>query len=72
MEKRQFLPYLTLMREETLVSKARLATLWLDGCSGCHMSFLDMDERLLELAQKDRNGLQPSGGSQGISPKTWT
>jgi len=32
------------------VSKARVATLWLDGCSGCHMSLLDMDERLLELA----------------------
>jgi len=30
--------------------KKRLATVWLDGCSGCHMSFLDMDERLIELA----------------------
>jgi NAD-reducing hydrogenase small subunit len=29
--------------------KIRLATVWLDGCSGCHMSFLDMDERLLEF-----------------------
>jgi len=29
-----------------------VATTWLDGCSGCHMSFLDIDERLLELAQK--------------------
>lgn len=33
------------------MSKTRLATIWLDGCSGCHMSFLDMDERLLELAR---------------------
>jgi len=33
------------------MSKLKLATVWLDGCSGCHMSFLDMDERLLELAQ---------------------
>jgi NAD-reducing hydrogenase small subunit len=31
------------------MNKARLATVWLDGCSGCHMSFLDMDERLIEL-----------------------
>ena len=31
--------------------KVRLATAWLGGCSGCHMSFLDLDERLLELAQ---------------------
>ena len=30
--------------------KSRVATVWLDGCSGCHMSFLDMDERLLDLA----------------------
>lgn len=34
------------------MKKIRLATLWLDGCSGCHMSFLDMDERLLALADK--------------------
>lgn len=30
--------------------KKKLATVWLDGCSGCHMSFLDIDERLLDLA----------------------
>ena len=34
------------------MSKARVGTIWLDGCSGCHMSFLDMDERLIELANK--------------------
>ncbi|MEZ4518318.1 MAG: hypothetical protein R3C44_16355 [Chloroflexota bacterium] len=28
--------------------KATLATVWLDGCSGCHMSFLDIDERILD------------------------
>jgi NAD-reducing hydrogenase small subunit len=32
--------------------KARVATVWLDGCSGCHMSFLDMDERIIALADK--------------------
>jgi len=32
--------------------KARVATVWLDGCSGCHMSLLDMDERLMLLAEK--------------------
>ncbi|HTY00327.1 MAG TPA: oxidoreductase [Bacteroidota bacterium] len=32
--------------------KPRVATVWLGGCSGCHMSFLDMDERLIELADK--------------------
>ncbi len=32
--------------------KPRVATAWLGGCSGCHMSFLDMDERLIDLADK--------------------
>ena len=30
--------------------KLRLATAWLGGCSGCHMSFLDLGERLVILA----------------------
>ena len=34
------------------MSKPTLATVWLDGCSGCHMSFLDMDERLLAIAEQ--------------------
>lgn len=34
-----------------MTNKAKLATVWLDGCSGCHMSFLDIDERLIDLAQ---------------------
>lgn len=32
------------------MDKIRFATVWLAGCSGCHMSFLDMDEWLIELA----------------------
>ena len=35
--------------EEAPRGKARVATVWLGGCSGCHMSILDMDESLLEL-----------------------
>lgn len=34
------------------MARPKLATLWLDGCSGCHMSLLDTDERLLELADR--------------------
>ena len=30
--------------------RLRLATVWLTGCSGCHMSFLDLDELLFALA----------------------
>lgn len=32
------------------MSKIRLATTWLDGCSGCHMSLLDIDEKIIDLA----------------------
>ncbi|HEY9832986.1 MAG TPA: oxidoreductase [Stenomitos sp.] len=32
------------------MDKVKFATIWLAGCSGCHMSFLDLDEWLLELA----------------------
>jgi NAD-reducing hydrogenase small subunit len=34
------------------VSKPRVATVWLDGCSGCHMSMIDMDERLLDIFER--------------------
>lgn len=33
------------------MERLRLATVWLGGCSGCHMSFLDLDEWLIDLAQ---------------------
>jgi NAD-reducing hydrogenase small subunit len=33
------------------MSKVKLATIWLGGCSGCHMSFLDLDEWLFEVAK---------------------
>ena len=33
------------------MDKIRFATVWLAGCSGCHMSFLDLDEWLIELAK---------------------
>lgn len=34
------------------MARLRFATVWLGGCSGCHMSFLDLDEWLFDLAQK--------------------
>ena len=34
------------------MTKVKVATLWLDGCSGCHMSLFDLDERLLDLAEQ--------------------
>ena len=32
------------------MSKVKVATLWFSGCAGCHMSLLDVDEVLIELA----------------------
>jgi NAD-reducing hydrogenase small subunit len=32
------------------MSKVKLATIWLDGCAGCHMSLLDLDEGILAVA----------------------
>ncbi len=34
------------------MNRLKLATVWLGGCSGCHMSFLDLDEWLIDLAQQ--------------------
>ncbi len=31
------------------MERATIATVWLEGCAGCHMSFLDIDEVLLDL-----------------------
>jgi NAD-reducing hydrogenase small subunit len=35
-----------------MADKVRVATMWLSGCSGCHMSFLDQDELLIDLAKQ--------------------
>ncbi len=32
-------------------AKVKIATVWLGGCAGCHMSFLDLDERLIDLSK---------------------
>jgi len=33
------------------MTKKKLATIWLGGCSGCHMSLLDIDERILDVVK---------------------
>ena len=32
--------------------KVKVATVWFDGCSGCHMSVLDMDAGIIALLRK--------------------
>lgn len=32
------------------MDRPKVATVWLTGCAGCHMSLLDVDERILDIA----------------------
>ena len=50
------------------MTRPRLATVWLDGCSGCHMSFLDMDERLLDIAARADLVYSPLVDSKDFPP----
>ena len=34
------------------MKRVKVATVWLDGCSGCHMSLLDMDATIIALARR--------------------
>lgn len=34
------------------MKRVKVATVWLDGCSGCHMSLLDMDAAIIDVARK--------------------
>lgn len=33
------------------MSKPKISSDWMAGCAGCHMSLLDMDERILKIAE---------------------
>ena len=34
------------------MAKVKIISAWLDCCSGCHMSFLDLDEALIDLSSR--------------------
>ena len=31
------------------MTKPKIATVWFEACSGCHMSFLDLDETVVDV-----------------------
>ena len=49
------------------MKKLKLATVWLDGCAGCHMSLLDMDAGILGRGAEGGPGLRSAGGRAGVS-----
>jgi NAD-reducing hydrogenase small subunit len=49
--------------------KLRLATVWLAGCSGCHMAFLDLDEGLIELTDRVEVVYSPVASDCKIYPE---
>ncbi len=58
------------MSSDTTPKPVTIATVWLDGCSGCHMSFLDMDERLIEIAPLIQIVHSPVVDTKQIPPGT--
>ncbi|MGO9418251.1 NADP oxidoreductase [Roseiarcus sp.] len=48
--------------------KARVATTWLDGCSGCHMSLLDIDEAIVAVAHQADVVYGPLVDAQEVPP----
>jgi len=50
------------------MAKVKVATAWLDSCSGCHMSFLDLDEALIGLADKLEFGESPITDFKKFTP----
>ncbi len=41
---------ITPVRSEQM-AKVKVATVWLESCAGCHMSFLDIDEFIIDLSK---------------------
>ena len=53
----------------TATAKLRFATVWLAGCSGCHMSFLDLDEWLFKLAERVEVVFSPVASDVKVFPE---
>ena len=49
------------------MKKLKLATVWLDGCSRCHMSLLDLDTAIIALVRKVDIVYETAGRRRRIS-----
>jgi len=50
------------------MAKAKVATVWLDACAGCHMSFLDLDAAIIDVAQAVEFTRSPITDIKNFSP----
>jgi len=50
------------------MAKVKVQTAWLDSCSGCHMSILDLDATLVALADKLEFGSSPITDIKHFTP----
>ena len=41
------------------MAKPKIATVWFEGCSGCHMAFLDLDEGVVDILSKVQLTVSP-------------
>jgi NAD-reducing hydrogenase small subunit len=41
------------------MTKPKIATVWFEACSGCHMSFLDLDETVVDILSKVQLTVSP-------------
>lgn len=52
------------------MEKIKIATVWLESCAGCHMSFLDIDEAIIDLANLVEFGRSPITDIKNFSDVT--
>ena len=50
------------------MAKVSVASVWLDACAGCHMSFLDLDEKLIDLLDSIELKATPVTDFKKITP----
>ena len=51
------------------MAKPKVATTSLAGCFGCHMSILDIDDRILELVELIEFNKSPNQRYQDVHPR---
>jgi NAD-reducing hydrogenase small subunit len=48
------------------MAKPKIATVWFEGCSGCHMAFLDLDEGVVDILSKVELTVSPLTDFKGF------